>query len=169
MSFESRVGHYLPEETVFNAEEGAPIPFRLHKVIPRPGIHCYTVTLGIALDEEHLERVIALARQATAKLGSIDDLDVSLDVNKFPVDPTLFRFTHALEHLTTSHLAKLSLYALFQIKLSKDPAAKTTVYQGGGNDQRFFIGFSLKPNLAPLPTLEQESVQNACLEVSQLQ
>lgn len=170
MSLESQVGQYLPEEAMFSAEAGVAIPFRLHKVFPRPGVHCYTVTLAITLDERHLGRVVALAKQATAKLGCIDDLDVSPDITKFPFDPTLFRFTHALKHLTVFHLARLSLSALFQIKLGKDPSAKTIIiYQGGENGQIFFIGFSLNSNLVSQPTLEQKSIQNACLEISRVQ
>lgn len=160
----------LDNEMIFEAAGTSPVPFKLGKMfIPHSDRSCYVVTLTALLDDAHLERVVALARKATVAIGNIDDLDFTPNTDHFPVDLTNFRFTHALEHLTVIHLARISLSALIQFKFHGIPGGKTTIYrEASENERKFHIGFSLTPGLSPSPEYEQMSIKNACTEISQV-
>lgn len=155
------------EETIFSTpNKDVLIPFKLDRwVIPHPNATCYIVTLPVALRVELLDRVVSIAREVTLQLGSPDDLDIVPDVSQIPIDSVLYKFTHALEHLAVAHLAIRNDSVL--AKLQEGPAGKTTVYRESGKD-RYFVGFSLTPNLPPTPLHELTSIKAACTTVANL-
>lgn len=167
MNYEVSSPPGLRYEPVFQSEEGSPINFKLQRApFPRP-YPIYTVDLSAPLDPEHIERVVAFAGDATTAMGLINDLSTLPNLDDIPIDPTLFKFTHALEHLTAIHLARISLSALFQLKLQGIPGGRTTIYQESLNgNKKFHIGFSLTPGFSPSVSHEQRSIKSACVEVS---
>lgn len=156
------------EETIFSTpNKDVLIPFKLDKwVIPHPNATCYIVTLPVPPRAGLLDRVVSIARDVTLQLGSPDDLDIVPDIRQIPIDPVLYKFTHALEHLAVANLAIRNASVL--AKLQEGPAGKTTVYREMGQD-RYFVGFSLTAGLPPTPSHELTSIKTACTVVANLQ
>lgn len=148
------------------------ISFMVDKwLIPGRNSACYIAILPLnpgvpSLDKlDKIDKVVDMAREVTLQLGSPDDLDIVPDVSKIPVDPVLYRFTHALEHLAVAHLA-ITLPSVLG-KLQDGPAGKTTVYRESGK-KRCFVGFSLTEGLPPTPLHELTSIKAACSAVAGL-
>lgn len=150
---------------VFRAEETATIPFEVERLTTPP---CYVVNLQDGIAAARLEKVVAIARQATLEFGGIDDLDTLPDVNQFPVDIRHFQLTHCLEHLVVLNLVRTNPLARLQWWLSPGKVGHTTIYRSKTNPEYRLVGFSLAPGFSPSPEAELTSLQGICSAVSQI-
>lgn len=156
--------------TVYYEDPKSPLRFRVDKdAVPVLNQDCYTVVLANSINLTALQEVVSLARQSTVDLAgkAADDLDRVPDTIKYGVDPSLYQFTHALEHLAVVCIAVRDESALRKINLQQIPGGKTTVYPAISSCLATpLIGFSFTPGLARSTDFEKECIRTACIVVN---